>query len=98
MAKKGELKEIDGYEQKIRDNPKHYSVVFFQPSTSSRQSMTTTNLDEAKDHARLTLSDPNITKIRTVIIYAVDEYDRHAMVGSMDKSLKWREVIPSRYK
>lgn len=98
MGKRGELKEIDGYEQKIRDNPKHYSVVFFQPTTSSRQSMTTTSLDGAKDYAKTTLSDPNIPKIRTAIIYAVDENDRHAMVGSMDRSLRWKEVIPARYK
>lgn len=96
MGKRGELKETDVYEQKIRDNPDHYSVVFFQPGTSSRQSIKTTNLEKALEHSRQSIADH--TKIRSAIIYAVGEQDRHAMVGSMDRNMKWKEVIPARYK
>ena len=96
MGKRGELKDIDAGEQKIRDNPNYYSVVFFQPGTSSRQSITTTSLKEALDHSRQSILDH--IKIRTAIIYAVGELDRHAMIGSMDRNLKWKEVIPARHK
>jgi viroplasmin and RNaseH domain-containing protein len=96
MAKKGEMKPMDQHEQKIRDNAVRYNVVFFQPATSSRVSMTFDTLEEAKLYSTEKLQEKNM--IRSAMIYAANEYENHAMVGSIDRKLKWKEVIPATYK
>ena len=96
MPKKGQLKPIDADEQKIRDNPVQYNVVFFQPGSSARVYMSFDQFDHAIKYCEVTLKEPN--RIRTGMIYAVNQYGNHAMVGSMDRSLKWKEVVPARYK
>jgi len=96
MAKKGELKPMDAHEQEIRENAKYYNVILFQPATSSRHAMSFELLEHAKKYAEVTLSEPN--RIRTAMIYAVNEYGNHAMMGSMDRDLNWKEVVPARYK
>lgn len=96
MAKKGELKPVDAAEQTIRDNAIRYNVVMYQPSSSLRDRMSFEKLDVAKKYAEVVLKEAN--RIRSVMIYAVNEYENHAMVGSMGRDLVWKEVIPARYK
>lgn len=91
MARKKELKPVDAHEQQIRDNPKHYNVVFFIPSSSTRISKTFETLDNAMEHCEVSLQEPN--KIRCGMIYAANEYENHALVGTMGRDLKWKEVV-----
>lgn len=95
MGKKGELKPMDAHEQEIRDNALKYTVTFFQPGTSTRVSMTFEDLNVAKKYCEVTLKEPN--RIRTGMVYAVNQYENHALVGTMGRDLKWKEVVPSRY-
>lgn len=92
---KGDLKPMDAYEQTIKDNAISYKVVFFQAATSARLTFTCDNFDEANDEAVKILSESN--KIRSVMVYAANQYENHAMVGSMGRDLIWKPVIPSRF-
>jgi hypothetical protein len=96
MSKVGDLKPVDEREQNIRDNAKHYNVVMFTPASSTRERKQFDNLVDAKEYSNMILQEPN--KIRTAMIYAANEYDNQAMVGSIDRQLEWKEVIPARYK
>lgn len=95
MAKKGELKPMDAHEQQIRDNAVQYNVTFFQPGTSTRVHMSFEELVHAVKYCEVTLKEPN--RIRTGMVYAVNEYGNHALVGTMGRDLKWKEVVPSTY-
>jgi hypothetical protein len=95
MAKKGELKPVDAHEQQVRDNAVSYNVVMYTPASSDRERMSCLTLDMAKECGK----DALVKKpyIRSVMIYAVNEYQNHVMVGSIGRDLKWKEVIPARY-
>lgn len=95
MAKKGELKPVDLDEQRIRDNPDFYNVVFFQPGSSTRVYQSFEKLDMALKYSEVTLQEPN--RIRSAMIYAIDEYQNHALVGTMGRDLKWKPVVPKTY-
>ena len=95
MAKKGELKPVDAHEQRVRDNAVSYNVVMYKPASSDRERMTCLTLDMAKEYAYDALAEKPY--IRSVMIYAVNEYQNHVMVGSIGRDLKWKEVIPARY-
>lgn len=92
MSRKGQLKDMDRYEQSIRDNAVSYSVVCFQPGTSARTYASFTDLDYSIQYGKEILKEPN--RIRSVMIYALDEYEHHALVGTIDRSLKYKEVVP----
>ena len=95
-AKKGTLKELDAWEQNIRDNAEYYNAVLFIPATSSRQTSKFKTLDGAKEYSIHEISaQPNV---RTAMIYAVNKTERSALVGSIGRNLVWKEVIPARYK
>lgn len=95
MAKKGELKPVDAHEQQVRDNAVSYSVVMYTPASSERERMSCPTLDIAKKCAQDALEEK--PHIRSVMIYAVNEYQNHVMVGSIGRDLKWKEVVPSTY-
>lgn len=92
MARKGEMKDMDRYEQSIRDAAVAYSVVCFQPGTSSRTYATFDDVAYSIAYGKQILSEPN--RIRSVMIYAIDEHDHHALVGTISRDLKFKEVVP----
>jgi hypothetical protein len=91
MTRKGEMSLVDEAEQKIRDNANYYSVAPFQPGSSTRSNMTFKRLDHAIKYCEVLLSEPN--RYRSAMVYAVDETERFAMVGSMDRKLNWKPVV-----
>lgn len=95
MARKGEMKDMDRYEQSIRDNAIAYSVVCFQPGTSSRTYAKFQDVRYCIEYGKQILSEPN--RIRSVMIYALDEHDHHALVGTINRDLKYKEVVPKVY-
>lgn len=92
MPRKGELNIVDADEQRIRDNPEFYNVAFFQPKTSTRINKSFYEIEYAINYAKEILSETN--RIRSAMIYAIDEYNNHALVGTMQRDLKWKEVVP----
>lgn len=91
MARKGEMSPVDEAEQKIRDNADYYSVALFQPGSSTRSNMSFKRLDHAIKYCEVVLTEPN--RYRSAMVYAVDETERFAMVGSMDRKLNWKPVV-----
>ena len=93
MARKGQLKDMDAHEQSIRDNAVCYSVIGFTPRTSARSYFTTESLEYAKAYARQLLQDE--VRIRSAMIYALDEDNHHALHGTMNRhDMEYKEVIP----
>lgn len=96
MAKRGELKPMDEFEQTIRERAVAYNVVMFQPGASSRVYQSFENLDHAVAYAQVTLEEPN--RIRSAMIYAIDEFNHHALVGTVNRhDGVFKKVEPQRY-
>lgn len=81
---------VDEHTQNVIDNAQFYNVAFFQPGTSTRIYQSFDKLETSKKYAEVTLSEPN--RIRSAMIYAIDEYENHALVGTMGRDLVWKEV------
>lgn len=91
MAKRGELKPMDAWEHTIRSNAVAYNVVMFQPGKSSRVYQSFDNLTMAVEYGKVVLQEPN--RIRSAMIYAIDESDHHALVGTIGRhNLEFKEV------
>lgn len=97
VAKRGDLKPVDEWEETIRNNPKHYTVVGFRPGAGNRHFQSFENLIWAKAYANELMKDAGMYRLRTALIYAVSEYDNFALVGSVDTNLNYKEVIPKRW-
>lgn len=95
MTHRGELKPMDAYEQKIRDNAVAYNVVGFSPGSSTRVYMSFADLKYAIAYAKQLLTDE--VRIRSAMLYAIDEYESHALIGTMNRDMVFKEVIPSTY-
>lgn len=96
MAKRGELKPMDEFEETIRAGAVAYNVVMFQPGVSSRVYQSFENLDHAVAYAQVTLGELN--RIRSAMIYAIDEYNHHALVGTVNRHEGvFKKVEPKRY-
>jgi len=97
VAKRGDLKPVDEWEETIRANPKHYTVVGFRPGAGNRHFQSFENLLWAKAYAKELMKEAKFYRIRTALVYAVGQYDNFALVGSVDTNERWKEVVPKRY-
>ena len=96
MTKRGELKPMDEFEETIRDSAVAYNVVMFQPGRSSRVYQSFEVLEHAVAYSQTTLSEPN--RIRSAMIYAIDENNHHALVGTVNRhDGVFKKVEPKRY-
>lgn len=97
MAKRGELKPMDAFEEGIRNSAVAYNVVMFQPGVSSRVYQSFTELQEAIEYSKVVLKEPN--RIRSAMIYAIDKNEHHALIGTVKRSDGvFKQVEPDRYK
>lgn len=96
MARRGDLKPVDADEYRIRSNAKYYTVVGFRPGEGRKLFQTFENLLWAKEYCKELLRDGSL-RLRTTMIYAVDEYDRNALVGTMNLDEIWKDVEVKRY-
>jgi hypothetical protein len=96
MAKRGELKPVDKDEERIRSNAKYYTVVGFKPGEGRKLYQTFDNLVWAKAYCKELLRNGSL-RLRATMIYAVDEYDRNALVGTMNLDEVWKDVEVKRY-
>ena len=84
------MRDADTWEQSIVDNPSSYSVVAFTPQRGSRAMPEIPTFEEAYSYATEVLDLDK--RVRSCMIYAVNEYNNHAMVGSLHRQSGWKEV------
>lgn len=92
MAKRGELRPMDAWEESIRKSAVAYNVVMFQPGASSRVYQSFEDLVMAQEYSKVVLQEAN--RIRSAMVYAIDENGHHALIGTMSRDLKWKKVEP----
>lgn len=96
MPKRGELKPMDEFEESIRNNAVFYNVVMFQPGVSTRIYQSFEILEHAIAYGKVVLSETN--RIRSAMIYAIDQDNHHALVGTINRSnLEFKKVEVKRY-
>jgi hypothetical protein len=96
VAKRNQLKPMDQFEETIRSNAVAYNVVMFQPGKSSRVYQSFADLEPAIVYSKTVLEEPN--RIRSAMIYAIDEHEHHALVGTVNRhDLEFKKVEPKRY-
>lgn len=96
MPRKGEMGDMDKYEQSIRDNANEFVVAGFKPGSSVRSYMRFCDLRYAIEYGKQLLEDE--TRLRSIMVYALDEYEHHALVGTMRRDdMVWKEVQPKIY-
>lgn len=96
MPRKGDLKPVDEDENRIRSNAKYYTVVGFRPGQGRKLYQTFEDLIYAKAYCGELLNDATL-RLRATMIYAVDEHDRNALVGTMGLDEVWKDVEEKRY-
>lgn len=96
MAKKGELKPMDAWEQEIKERAVAYNVICFIPGQSTRTHQSFDNLPMAIEYSKIILKEPN--RIRSAMVYAIDDANHHALVGSVGRhDLEWKPVVAKTY-
>lgn len=96
MPRKGEMGDMDKHEQSIRDNANEYVVAGFTPGSSVRSYMRFGDLRYAIEYGKQLLKDE--VRLRSIMVYALDEYEHHALVGTMRRDdMVWKEVKPKIY-
>jgi hypothetical protein len=96
MAKRGELKPMDAFEESVRATAVKYNVVGFRPGHDSKLYHSYPSLVLAKIAAQNLILQP--LGLRCVMIYAIDVDEHHALVATVnrfDKQIK--DVALSRY-
>ena len=83
------MHDSDEWEQSVIDNAVSYSVVAFTPQRGSQAVPELPSFDIAYETAENTLAQDG--RVRACMIYAVNEYNNHAMVGSLN-SHGWTPV------
>ena len=96
MPRKGDLKPTEEDEERIRSNAKYYTVVGFRPGSGRKLYQRFDNIVWAKAYCKELLREKEL-RLRAVMIYAVDEYDRNALVGTMGLDEIWKDVEVKRY-
>lgn len=96
MPRKGEMSDVDKFEQAIIANAEKFVVTSFRPGSSARTHMAFEELNYAVEYGRQVLKDE--TRVRAVMVYALDEDDHHALVGTINRhDMLWKEVKPKIY-
>lgn len=85
MPKKGQMSDQDAADEVVRNNAAYYNVVLHVPQTNSRVKFTDTDLESAIDFAEGVYDDPNQPGVRAAMVYAVDENDHFALVGTTNR-------------
>lgn len=85
MPRKGEMSDQDAADEIVRNNADHYNVVLHIPQKNSRVHYSSKELDEAIKFAETVYQDENIPRVRAAMVYAVDEHDHFALMGTTNR-------------
>jgi hypothetical protein len=81
---------VDRYNREILEQVVSYTVSGFTPGRGWNRTPDVKSLAAAKELAvRLLRQNPDM---RTVLLYAADQHERHVMVGSYDRKLHYKAV------
>lgn len=81
---------VDRYNQEILAQVVSYTVSGFTPRGGWNRTADVKSLTEAKQLAISLLNE--YPRMRTVLLYAADQHERHVMVGSYDRQLRYKPV------
>lgn len=95
MPRKGQMGDMDNHEQSIRDNASEYVVTGFKPGSSVRSYMRFADLRFAIEYGKQLLKDE--IRLRSIMVYALDDHEHHALVGTIRRDGAWQEVVPKVY-
>jgi len=85
MPRKGEMSDQDAADEIVRNNADHYNVVLHIPQKNSRVQYTSEELDAAIRFAEGVYDDSNQKGVRCAMVYAVDENDHFALMGTTNR-------------
>lgn len=86
MPRKGEMSDQDAADEVIRNNADHYNVVVYIPQRNSRVCHSTPDLEDAIVYAESVYDDKQYARRpRASMVYAVDAYDRFALMGTTNR-------------
>lgn len=85
MPRRGEMSDQDAADELVRANATHYNVVLHVAQRNSRVRYSSETLSEAIEYAETVFLDPNQPGVRCAMIYAVDENDRFALMGTTNR-------------
>lgn len=95
MPRKGEMSDMDAFEERIRAGAVNYNVVQFIPGQSSRLRETIEDLDDAIQYGT-EIFDEN-PEVRASMVYAINADGRHALMGTINRDRVWKPVKVKRY-
>ena len=81
---------VDRYNREILRDARSYTISGYTPRSGWTQKSGIESLREAKSVAQDLLKQS--TNMRTVLLYAADQHQRHVMVGSYDRMLQYKAV------
>ena len=81
---------VDRYNQEILNQVVSYTVCGFTPRGGWNRTPDLKSLAAAKELAVRLLKQNQ--DMRTVLLYAADQHERHVMVGSYDRKLRYKAV------
>ena len=96
MPKRGQLKPVDAEEERIRSTAMYYTVVGFTPGMGRKIYQKFDNFVFAKAYCVELLRDTTV-RVRAVMVYAVDEYESNALMGTMNLDEIWKDAEVKRY-
>lgn len=85
MPKKGQMSDQDAADEVVRQNAVYYNVVLHVPQRNSRVHYSSESLDEAVEFAETVFDDENLPRVRAAMVYAVDENDHFALMGTTNR-------------
>lgn len=85
MPRKGEMSDQDAADELVRENADHYNVVLYIPQKNSRVYFSSKDLNKAIAFAENVYTDPELPTPRAAMVYAVDEDDRFALMGTTNR-------------
>lgn len=92
--RKGQMSDQDAADEAVRARATHYNVVLYVPQKNSRVYFTDTELTAAIEFAESVYEDPELPQARAAMVYAVDENDHFAMMGSTNRfDQKFKPVV-----
>lgn len=85
MPRRGQMSDQDAADEVVRNNAAYYNVVLHVPQKNSRVYYSSEVLEDAIEFAESVYEDENLPRVRSAMVYAVDENDHFALMGTTNR-------------
>jgi len=85
MPRKGQMSDQDAADEVVRKNAVYYNVVLHVPQKNSRVYYSNENFEEVVNFAETVYDDQHLPRVRAAMVYAVDENDHFALMGTTNR-------------